>query len=232
MAYTRAEFRDIIRQRLGWPTTDNFVADTEINNYLKDSARELWALLSTIRRAGSWGYTEAAITTVPGQSAYALPADFGRLIAVRLLYSNTLVPLKRRDAVTDVQRVLLPQSWTPGNVTFNLSGIFSGDYILQFDPPPSGAFTFDVAYIVAAPLFPSDTDVSWMNEDEYLIIDVMIKLLQKEESDVSALVAQKAMFRQRLELEAVEFDSGEAPTVADVRRGDYDTREHWFFRRY
>jgi hypothetical protein len=51
---------------------------------------------------------------------------------------------------------------------------------------------------------------------EYVIVDAAIKAMQKEESDVSVLMAQKKDLRVRLEQMAANRDVGTPGTVADV----------------
>lgn len=233
MAYTRAEFRDIIRQRLGWPTTDEFSSDDELNNLIRDSARELHGLLVTLHRAGTWGINASSIVSTANTAAYAVPSDFGRLVVAKLFYAQRLYPITRMDfanAVLTTQSM----SWTPSNLSAAIVFTSSSGFNIFFDPPPAASgYVVTVTYVQAPPEFASDTDTSWMGEDEYIILDCMIKLLNQEEADVSALMAKKADYKQRLELEAGDLDLGQAHEVVDVQRADdwNDPAAAWF-RRY
>ena len=53
--------------------------------------------------------------------------------------------------------------------------------------------------------------------EEYVIVDVAIKMLQKEESDTSVLAAQKANLKKRIEQMSSDRDTGIAETITDVR---------------
>jgi hypothetical protein len=53
---------------------------------------------------------------------------------------------------------------------------------------------------------------------EYIIIDAAIKALQKEESDVTILAAQKMSMLDRIEAAAENRDAGEPDTLSDTRR--------------
>jgi hypothetical protein len=50
---------------------------------------------------------------------------------------------------------------------------------------------------------------------EYIIIDAAIKCMQKEESDVSVLMAQKAAMLKRIDGAAANRDAGEPQTVCE-----------------
>jgi hypothetical protein len=52
---------------------------------------------------------------------------------------------------------------------------------------------------------------------EYVITDAAIKAMQKEESDVSVLMAQKAALVARIIAAAENRDAGNPATVADVQ---------------
>jgi hypothetical protein len=65
----------------------------------------------------------------------------------------------------------------------------------------------------------SDTDTvqgvsGWT---EYIIVDAAIKMMQKEESDVSVLIAQKQALLARIEAMAHNRDAGMPSTVADAQ---------------
>lgn len=70
------------------------------------------------------------------------------------------------------------------------------------------------------------TVISWSNTmtgyaglEEYLVVDAAIKMMQKEESDVSVLMAQKAALVNRYEGNYVNRDAGTPKTATNVRRG-------------
>ena len=234
MAYTLAQFRSIIRQRLGWPTTDAFAVDSEITNYINDSLAELWALLVSINRAGTWGIGETTITSQAGITDYVLPAQFGRMVIAQLLYSNQLVPLRQMDPLTDA-RITQSRAWTPASLSYYVRkpGLID-EAVIRFNPPPaSSTDSVFVQFVLSPPVLVADGDTSWMEYDEYVILDCCMKLLIKEEADATSYGAQKAAYKQRIELEAVPLDVGAAPTVADVRGlGDFMDPAYWFFRRY
>ena len=52
--------------------------------------------------------------------------------------------------------------------------------------------------------------------DEYIIVDSAIKMLVKEEQDVTGLMVQKNMLKERMITESQNRDAGEPQTVTDV----------------
>ena len=58
--------------------------------------------------------------------------------------------------------------------------------------------------------------------EEYVTIDAAIKCLQKEESDVSMLMAQKQAIKNRIHNMAANRDAGDPESVTDVYRDGYE----------
>ena len=56
--------------------------------------------------------------------------------------------------------------------------------------------------------------------EEYIVCDSAIKMTQKEESDCSILLAQKAALLARIEAAAENRDAGSPQTVADSKRAN------------
>lgn len=72
----------------------------------------------------------------------------------------------------------------------------------------------------------SGTVIAWSNTmtgyaglEEYLVVDAAIKMMQKEESDVSVLMAQKQALIRRYEGNYANRDAGSPKTATNVRRG-------------
>jgi uncharacterized protein YdcH (DUF465 family) len=65
----------------------------------------------------------------------------------------------------------------------------------------------------------ADTDIidgvsGWT---EYIIVDAAIKALHKEESDTTALMAQKMALKQRIEETAMNRDAGQPDAISNTR---------------
>jgi hypothetical protein len=90
---------------------------------------------------------------------------------------------------------------------------------LWFTPTPQSGLTIQVWYVPRLTQLSAiaDTVDGISGWTEYIIIDAAIKCAQKEESDVSALMAQKMAIKQRIETMAGDRDAGSPATVADSR---------------
>ena len=109
------------------------------------------------------------------------------------------------------------------NLRYRLAGSISGNAPTQqlwlIPSPPASGQTIGVYYVPRLSPLALDADVvdgvsGW---EELIVIDAAIKALQKEESDVSALMAQKEAMGRRIESAAENRDAGMPATVADVR---------------
>jgi hypothetical protein len=93
---------------------------------------------------------------------------------------------------------------------------------LWFTPLPSGNQNCRIWYVPRLTVASADSDVidgvnGW---EEYIVVDAAIKALQKEESDVSVLMAQKQALIQRINSIAENRDAGSPARVSDSRRSD------------
>ena len=105
---------------------------------------------------------------------------------------------------------------------------------LVFSPQPEGVTNVRVWYIPTAQQFSSATPATstttfddYNGYAEYVVVDAAIKCLQKEESDVSVLRAQKVEMRRRIEEAADNRDAGSPLSVTDIYVGNND---FWFTR--
>ena len=114
------------------------------------------------------------------------------------------------------------------NSNSTIYGVFNCQYRwmgnkLELIPAPSGSQPFRIHYIPRLDAMIQDADLSttsisgWL---EYVITDVAIKILQKEESDVSVLMAQKMALKARIEESAANRDAGRPDTISDTRNAN------------
>ena len=97
----------------------------------------------------------------------------------------------------------------------------NGDY-LWLTPTPASGQHIQVWYVPRLSTLDSDAAVAdgisgWT---EYIICDAAIKCMQKEESDVSALMMQKQALVQRIESAAENRDAANPATVSDGQWSD------------
>lgn len=179
-----------VRQRADL-VSSQFVTDLEITEYLNQSATDLYDLKVAAR---GQDYYEAtyAITTVAGTPTYALPPDFYQMITVETDvggFKVVMVPFMRTE---------------------------HGKYSFL---PLSGGRSITLYYVPACPRLVSSGDTfdgvnGW---EELIVVDAAMKCLEKEESDVSALMARKAMLTERIQAMAPERDAGMPERVQAIR---------------
>lgn len=197
----------------------NFIQLPEWNTYINQSYFELYDLLVTLYEDYfvSSPYT---ITTDGVSNQYTLPTSFYKLIGVDLGLTssgNAWVTVRKFNFISR-NRYVYPQ------ITSSYLGVFDLRYRLVgntifFIPTPSGGQYLRIWFIPKLTQLLQDTDIlsgvsGW---SEYVIVDAAIKALQKEESDVSVLAAQKMMLIKRIEESAMNRDAGQPDTISDVR---------------
>lgn len=208
----------------------NFVTLPEWNKYINQSATELYDLLTTVYEDYNLASPYVFITN--GNASYALPdgtqtdvnsvqtKPFYKLLGVDLGLANNnnaKVTIHRYDFM-ERNRYVYP------NVTSTFFGVFNMRYRVMgsniyFIPTPSSGQYVTLWYVPRLANMLQDTDTldgisGWT---EYVIVDAAIKALQKEESDVTVLLAEKAALKQRIEESANNRDASEPDTITRTR---------------
>ena len=219
---TLLKLRTQSRQRAD-KVNSGFILDDELNQYINNSIAELYDLL-VASYGNDYYLTSYDFRTDGVNHDYDLPDDFYKLEGVDF-YINasnfiTLKPFQFNErarlqngnnwaAITQVQG---PRYHIKAN---NIS----------FMPMPS-ANNLTLHYVPVCPELLQDTDTfdginGW---EEYVIIDAAIKMLLKEESDVTVLNGQKMAITKRIEAMAENRDMGHSFRVGDVQ-GRYTEHE-------
>jgi hypothetical protein len=209
----------------------NFVTTAEWNTYINQSARELHDLLITEYEDYSLAEPYTFITN-GSLNQYDLPdstktdvngikaKQFYKLMGVDLGLANNnnaKVTVHKYDFI-ERNRYVYP------NITSTFLGVFNMRYRvmgnkIHFIPTPSAGQYVTLWYIPRLETMLKDTDTmdtisGW---SEYVIVDAAIKALQKEESDVSVLMAEKAAVKARIESAADNRDAGQPDTISNTR---------------
>ena len=103
---------------------------------------------------------------------------------------------------------------------------------LVFTPTPDTATAVKLWYIPQAAQFSSSTDTTTKWDDingysEYVIVFAAIRMLQKEESDVSVLMAQKQELKDRITNAAANRDADNPLSVTDI----YSSNNRFWYSR-
>jgi fibronectin type 3 domain-containing protein len=204
----------------------NFVTMPEWNSYINQSAFELYDLLTTVYEDYNIApvvqfQTDGSATyDLPNGSNYSGAKSFYKLMGVDVGIANNTngwVTLKKFNFIAR-NRYVFPQITSTYMGVFNMQYRIIGDKIM-FIPTPQAGQTMRLWYIPRMSSLLQDTDVldgvsGWT---EYVIVDAAIKALQKEESDVSVLMAEKQMLVERINGSAMNRDAGQPDTISNTR---------------
>lgn len=217
MIITLAELRTQSRQRADMENS-NFVSDVEYNANINASLAELHDIL--ISAYGEDYYIdEFDFNAVANQSEYDLPDDFYKLRGVDVKL-NTAGQAEyysvRRFNFNERNRYTQQGLWQINGLPFIRYRLVGSK--LRFSPAPDQNTEVKIWYIPRSVVLVDDTDEfdDINGYAEYVIVDAAIKALNKEESDVSVLMAQKEALRQRIIAMAQNRDAGESESVSDI----------------
>lgn len=193
MARTRTlgDLRSDVRQRADM-VSSQFVTDSEVNEYINQSIAELYDLLIATRGMDFYEKLQS-FTTVGGTSQYPLASDFYQLVRIEAVLSGFSVPLL---PFTHAEHGVLSQYPTQGGIVIN------------------------VLYVPAPARLAADADTfdGYGGWEEYVVVDAAMKCLEKEESDISPLMARKLKMEQRIEAMAPNRDAFMPGRRQDVMR--------------
>jgi hypothetical protein len=207
----------------------NFISLPEWNSYINQSYMELYDLLVTtfedyymapalIFQVNGTDY----LYDLPNGSNYSGAPAFYKMLGVDLSLNtsqNAYVTIDRFQFKSR-NTYVYPNSASSIYGVFNLQYRIMGNQI-EFIPTPSASQTIRIYYIPRINALLQDTDITtnsisgWI---EYVITDAAIKALQKEESDVSVLMAQKQALLRRIQESGANRDAGSPDKITDSRQ--------------
>ena len=216
-----SDIRTRARQRADMENSQ-FVADSEIDQYINDAYSELYDLI--VSRFEDYFIEEPVEFTITSGSSYSLPSDFYKLAGLDKASFNTdyfaLRPFsfanrnnntntnKLRGINTDVQYRIVGSK-----LRFVPEGNAPGSYRMWYVP----SFTK-----LAADSDTVDESISRNNWDDYIVITAAMKMLAKEESDISVLLMERQKIEARIEEMAQNRDIGDTDRITDVTTLGYD----------
>ena len=224
MTVTLSQLRTQSRQRADMENSE-FVTDSELNTYINSSIAELHDLLIAAYDS-DYSVSTVSFNTASGTSSYALPNGTNYSAAAEL-YKLRGVDIRRNN---DDWLTLETFNFNERNRTGE-GGIYMRYRMvganLVLSPDPDGTYEVKLWYIPVATKLTLDADtLRDLNQySEYVVVDAAIKMLQKEESDVSVLMAQKAALSQRITDMAQNRDAGRPESVSDI----YAENDYYFW---
>lgn len=219
MAITFAELKTAARERADMKNS-NFVEESELNYYINSSIAELHDML--IQSYGSEYYIKSVeFDTISNQGSYELDTvipdqDFYKLRAVDAkLNGDDWFTIKRFN-FNERNRFQDFGAWDYLGMTSVRYRIVGSQIMLT--PVPDNNVQMRLWYIPLATKLVADTDtLDDLNQyAEYVIVDAAIKMLNKEESDVSVLMKQKDDLKRRIEEASQNRDAGDPESISDI----------------
>lgn len=222
MSITLSELRTQSRQRADMENSE-FVTDSELNSYINSSIAELHDIL--IQSYGADYRVKSVEFTTTSSDSYELSS---------IITDNDFYKLNGVDAKLNgsIWTTLFPFNFNERNKhqttgLYSYLGVTSLRYRvvgskIYLSPTPDNATAMRVWYTPVATKLTIDADtLDDLNQyAEYVIVDAAIKMMQKEESDVSVLLAQKAGLKRRIEEVANNRDVGNGDSISDVYAGN------------
>jgi hypothetical protein len=150
------------------------------------------------------------------QAYYAAP---WRIVRVDRLYQTDRIPLARfslHESILDTTA----RDWNSHTPRYDWRGL-----ALWFDPPALSAESVRLYYVPYPQVFRVGTpteQLMWRTHghDRYLIVSAAIHMREKQESDVTALMAERDRIERMIRSTSGPKDIGEPPRVVDTVSGD------------
>lgn len=217
---TLAQLRTRCRERADQENSE-FISSSELLSYINASYAELYDIL--VGKFEDYYTTKTTTTIASGSSTITLPSDFYKLRGIDYqLDTNTWVAVGKFNFN---ERNTLNRSIVRRGAGFRETQYrIIGDEI-QIEPEDSADGTYRLWYTTLPTLLAAETDtVNGVNGwEEYIVIDVAIKMMAKEESSTAHLEREKAAMLDRIEAMAANRDSGQPETISDTSNTFYDS---------
>lgn len=225
-----SEIRQRCRERADMEASQ-FITDDELTFYINQSVSELHDMI--IQSYGEDYYIKnVTFQTVGQQEAYDLSTvitddDFYKLRAADAQLNGDDWFTLQRFNFNERNRFQHFGVWDYLGIT-NVRYRVLGNEI-RFVPIPDRDISVRLWYIPRAVTLAADTDTyddfnGWI---EYVIVDCAIKMLNKEESDVSVLSDEKLRLKRRIEEVANNRDAGAPESIEDI----YIENDSYFYGR-
>ena len=208
-------------QRRADMVNSSFVSDDEIKDYVNSSIAELYDYL--VKSYEDYFVSEQAYTIPLATGGGSLPADFYKALGVDY-ESGGITSTLRAYSFTErniyntpyavIDRLAEPMYKVEGSK-------------IKLIPENSASGTITLLYVPLAPEYPN-ADLSGNQVEfiipgfvEYVVVATAIRMLMKEESDVSALERERQQLASRIVRAITPRDASGSHAIRDVRKGRY-----------
>lgn len=219
---TLGELKTRSRQRADMVNTQ-FVDDDELVTYINESITDLYDLLTTSYDE-DYHLKSEEIFLVNNQEDYDLPADFYKLRGVDLVHgandSSSMLPFNFQERNRYKNSLIF--DYTRNGITGSRYRLYGNK--IKFTPIPDNNEKVLLWYTPTAEILENDADLldGVNGYEELVIIKTAIKMMNKEESDTSALERRYQEIWERVMTTAPNRDAANPESVQDVRRDDFN----------
>ena len=219
MSITLSELRLRARERADM-VDSQFVEQNELDFYINSSVAELHDIL--VQSYGEDYFVKKAVfNTVSQQDEYLLSTiitdnDFYKLRGIDAKTNGDDYFTLQRFNFNERNRFQHSGAWDHLGIT-NIRYRILGSKIL-FSPVPDRDLEVRIWYVPEAAKLVNDADEfeDFNQYAEYVVVDAAIKMLQKEESDVTVLMAQKEELKRRIEVASNNRDIESPESIQDI----------------
>ncbi len=217
---TLDDMRTRVRELANMETqaASGFVTDDELRRRLNEALKGVYDLLIEAR-GQEYYIVSTAIPLASGTASYALPADFYQGAGIVVSDGSNYHQMATWE-MQELATLYTITAQTSGSI-YNLRYRYQGSNVV-FYPIPGAAWTVGLHYIPAMTelVLGADTFDGVNGWEQWAVLTAAIDILNKEESDTSALMVERSMVEARIRKLAGSKDAGRASRITDVR-GDW-----------
>jgi hypothetical protein len=204
-----------------------FVSDAELTTWVNQGFAELYDLVVS---AFEDYFTTSTTFTVSSGNTQALPATFYKLRGLDFSINGSYQACRqfnfneRNDSQND-------NAWMNNNVSARSYRIMGDNLLLQ----PTLAATGDYKlWFVPAPTFlVADSDLipdslSKFGWDEYIVLYAAERMLSKEESSITDVVAERGQIANRITSMSANRQVDQSNTIQDVQGDNWSQLDRWW----
>jgi hypothetical protein len=202
---TSADIEERARRRADMENSE-FIGTAECTEYCEKAFQEWYGIVTT--KEPDLVIKTESVSMLAGSTSQSFAADFKALRGIRHNDSFGL----RRAEYSDLERMTY-NARTGKPTHYWISGRFTAAHNWRPLPTPNAAYSLTVYYIPSISL--ADVTGGGLNMlagwDEYVVLTAAIKMKDKEESDVSVLMAERKMLLEHMLAQISVPDVGEPP---------------------
>lgn len=194
-----------------------FISDSELVTYINDSLASLYDMLI---QAGEFYFIQSYdFITIAGTTEYSMPSDFYKILGVDYRLGSGEARSMQRANWQDRNRYNNFPFFNTTQYAFYKYMLNGNNIRLMPDTSTNETIRVWYAPVLTELVLDADTTDVINGFDDYVIADVCIKMLAKEESDIQPFLIMKQDAERRINKMKRDRIQGDSATIADVSNG-------------